>query len=423
MKKNRIHSNGNLASGSTISVSAQRGTSPRTILAIVSLSHAVNHLNGTAITVLISLVIAAEFGLSNTQVGLVAAATSFTAGFLQIAFSVLGRHYAMKLVLALANALMGFASAIAGFATNFYGLVTARMIWGIGSAAQHPVGASMISNHFEGKLRGRALGTHSSIAYLGNVAGPPLAFGIAAFVGWRGTLFVLAALTISMALPLILGIDEVSSVDRDHDFDQVDTRKSIMQAIKDRNIMLITLTQTVLVGGRGLGVQLVFIPILLTTEIGLDNATVGYFYVPIFLLGGFLGPLLYGWLSDRWGRKAVTTLVIILVGIFTYTLPLLRGPVILGAALFALGSFSLSITSLLQVYLAEVTNPAIRDIAFGLYFTMAFGFASVWLILIGLAIDLYGFATAFKLIAAFTIPAAILCLLVSPPKKQSRVIV
>ena len=78
------------------------------------------------------------------------------------------------MILGAGNCLLGLSVAAAGFASNFNHFFTARLIGGIGSSPQHPVGSSMLASHFSG-ARGRALAFHSTSGQFGSLAAPLLA--------------------------------------------------------------------------------------------------------------------------------------------------------------------------------------------------------------------------------------------------------
>jgi MFS family permease len=71
---------------------------------------------------------------------------------------------------------------------------------------------------------------------------------------------------------------------------------------------------------------------------------------------------------------------------------------------------------LLQAYLADEASPAMRDIAFGLYFALAFGVGSVWSAILGWMIDQFGFDAAFLTMAFSYIAAGLVLLLIREKK-------
>ena len=71
---------------------------------------------------------------------------------------------------------------------------------------------------------------------------------------------------------------------------------------------------------------------------------------------------------------------------------------------------------LLQAYLADTASPAMRDAAFGLYFSLAFGVGSIWSAILGWEIDHFGFGAAFVTMALSFLAAGGLLLLIHEKK-------
>ena len=86
------------------------------------------------------------------------------------------------------------------------------------------------------------------------------------------------------------------------------------------------------------------------------------------------------------------------------TLPLL------GLALFLLGMFAFTESSLIQVFLADSVAAPDRELVFGLYFAWVFTIGAPWTALIGAIVDRAGFAPAFALMGAAYLGAAALLL-------------
>ena len=62
----------------------------------------------------------------------------------------------------------------------------------------------------------------------------------------------------------------------------------------------------------------------------------------------------------------------------------------------------------LQAYLADRATGPMRDVAFSLYFTFAFGIGAFWAFVIGSVVATFGFAAAFGVMAASYVAAAAL---------------
>ena len=67
---------------------------------------------------------------------------------------------------------------------------------------------------------------------------------------------------------------------------------------------------------------------------------------------------------------------------------------------------------MLQAFLADRASGPIRDVAFSVYFTCAFGIGAVWAVVIGNVAASWGYPAAFIVMAASYLGAAALVALV-----------
>ena len=123
-------------------------------------------------------------------------------------------------------------------------------------------------------------------------------------------------------------------------------------------------------------------------------------------------PLVAGWLSDRIGRRPVIVGAYVggAVGFLTFVA---AGSSLVGLwiGLAIMGLFSFAESPQLQALLADAVPTALRDVAFALYFTLAFGIGSLWAALYGTIIDalgeIAGLPIVFVLMAVSFVAAAI----------------
>jgi MFS family permease len=146
--------------------------------------------------------------------------------------------------------------------------------------------------------------------------------------------------------------------------------------------------------------------------LGIDESTTAMLYA-LLLVGAVVGPLLAGWLSDRYGRRR--TLVayygLSTVGILAF-LAAGANLLLLVPLLLPFGTAVFSESPVLQAYLADRADGPIRDMAFAVYFTVAFGFGALWAFILGNVVDAFGYPAAFGIMAASYLGAAALLLAV-----------
>jgi len=178
------------------------------ILIILTLVYAMNHVD-RQIMVILSEPIKQEFGLSDTQLGLLT-------GFMFAAFyATLGIPFAAwadrgnrRNIIALALTIWSGMTALSGFAQNFWQLALARMGVGIGEAGGTPPATAMISDLFPPHRRAFALGVYTTGISLGILIGFILGGAIAAKYGWRMGFFVAGVPGLLLALILLLTVAE-----------------------------------------------------------------------------------------------------------------------------------------------------------------------------------------------------------------------
>jgi MFS family permease len=399
-------------------------------LTLVSAAHAVIH----AVAVLMPLIypfIQKEYNLSYTQIGLIVAIPNAVGGFLQIVFGLLSRYILRKVMLGVGSILVGVSTFMTGTITGYWSLMLWSLFSRIAGAPQHPVGSSYLSDRFGRKRHGYALAWHVAGGNIGTLAVPLIAGPLLGMWGWRPVLYLAALPGILIGIAILILVDEKGPLDRrvsqNESSRQKGTRqlatglKALMQPLQNRTLAIIMLVSIVAAGGRGLGNVTTYVPLYFENVLHFDSNVISVLFT-ILLLGSVLGPLLGGRLSDMVGRRfmllvfygcsALTTLFFLVVaspGMPFWLIPL---------ALILMGFAVYAESPLLQAYLADEASPAIRDIAFGLYFALAFGVGSVWSAILGWMIDQFGFDAAFLTMAFSYVAAGLLLLLIREKKPE-----
>jgi FSR family fosmidomycin resistance protein-like MFS transporter len=179
-----------------------------------------------------------------------------------------------------------------------------------------------------------------------------------------------------------------------------------------RDLRLILGASVIAAGGRGLDIVAPFMLLYLRGPLGISEGTTAVLYA-LLLVGAVVGPLLAGWLSDRFGRRR--TLVVYYLLSFLGVLAFLAAGsnlVLLVPLLLPFGTAVFSESPVLQAFLADRASGPTRDVAFSVYFTVAFGIGAFWAFVIGNVAASWGYPVAFALMAASYLGAAVLVQLV-----------
>ena len=133
-------------------------------------------LDNTVLNVALRILADPELGLGASQGQLEWAINSYTLVFagLLFSFGILGDRWGRKRMLLVGLALFGVSSLASAYAQTAGQLIGARALMGLGGAAILPVTLSIISNVFEPRERGRAIGVWAGAVGLAVAIGPIL---------------------------------------------------------------------------------------------------------------------------------------------------------------------------------------------------------------------------------------------------------
>jgi MFS family permease len=395
-----------------------RVTHPRVTLALLALGHAVIHAQ-SALMPLIYPIVIFEFDLDAQDIGLFIAVTTAVGGTMQLTYGFLTRYVARPALVAGGQVIFGTGLIVAGLAQSVVQLLGAISVARIGASPQHPVGNALLSDAFPEQRRGFAISTHISGGNVGTLLAPFVGAALLAAVGWQMTLALFGVPALAVGLLIALKIREDGRAYRAAARDAGTVRAQIREVIGRRDLRLILGAALIAAGGRGLDIVAPFMLLYLRGPLGIDEETTNWLYA-LLLVGAVVGPLLAGWLSDRVGRRRtlVTYYLLSAVGILAF-LAAGANLWLLAPLLLPFGTAVFSESPVLQAYLADRASGPIRDVAFSVYFTFAFGIGAFWAFVIGSVVATWGYPAAFGLMAASYLAAA-LFLVAVPPQRPTR---
>ncbi len=162
------------------------------ILAVLVVSLLVVVLDNTVLNVALRTIADPKHGLGATQSDLEWAINSYTLVFAGLLFTagVLADRFGRRLILIGGLALFGIASLASSYAETPDQLIWARALMGVGGAAVMPATLSIISNVFDPRERGRAIGVWAGSVGLAVAVGP-LVGGFLLEHFWWGSVFLI----------------------------------------------------------------------------------------------------------------------------------------------------------------------------------------------------------------------------------------
>lgn len=380
---------------------------PGLALALLAVAHAAIHAQ-SALMPLVYPIVIDEFQLDARDIGTFIAITTAVGGAMQLAYGFLTRIVARPRLLAGGQLLFGASLMVAGLAQSIGQLLGAISVARIGASPQHPVGNALLSDAYPEERRGFAISAHISGGNIGTILVPFIGGALLLAVGWQATLVLFGI------PPLLIGLLIAFFVREDHAAYRARARSSgsvvaqVREVVGRRDLRLILLASLVAAGGRGLDIVAPFLVLYLAGPLGFDDRTVGLLYA-LLLVGAVVGPILAGILSDRFGRRPTLIAYYLLsaAGIVAFALAG-ANLLVLVPLLLPFGTAVFSESPVLQAFLADRASGPIRDVAFAVYFTFAFGIGALWAFVIGQVVGTWGFVAAFGVMAASYLAAAAL---------------
>jgi len=401
----------------TISQASAKRTA---IFSIVCSAHFINHFQSAMLGVIYPLMMK-ELGMTYIAIASLAAVYNTLGSVFQAAYGFVVPYVRRGVILGVGNCVLGLSVAAAGFASNFNHFFTARLIGGIGSSPQHPVGSSMLASHF-GAARGRTLAFHSTAGQVGSLLAPLLAALMVNYIGWRSVFWLVGSCATIIGIICFVFRDTLRSASLEQQKSRLtplgwDAYKA---CFKDKNILLVSLVFMAGAAGRGQDINEVYIIPHFVRDFNI-SITYGAFLFTFIQVGSLIGPFVWGWISDRFDRKLVIQASLLMSALCTLWLAwqqhistgLFVNLVIYGAAVT-------SRQTLTQALLADLVGEELFDAAFSLYYFIGFVSIPFWTLITGGVMTHYGFGPAFTVISTSYLLAMSLLVLLRTPAKTQR---
>jgi MFS family permease len=314
-------------------------TQPHRWFAVLWLIYLIDYADRFAISVVLTP-IQQEFGLNDSQLGMLSGALFFGLAVLAIPSGIAIDRFSRKYMISLMTTVWSAATYVTGIVTSFSGLLLARMFVGAGEAGYNPAGYALIAAWYPKRLHGTMVGLFNTAQPLGIAVGMVVAGFIAEHYGWRVVFGVLAIPGLVLAAVMLFAPDyKVQKADPEVDQgNDKAVRPGLGEALRfiyrNRTLKLIYLAQVPIT--FWIMSMNIWFPTLLVRHFGMSLSDAGLIMLVPCLVAA-LGAIFGGWLSDRVARnnpKARVTICIIFV---------LIGLVLMGPGMIALTADAISI--------------------------------------------------------------------------------
>ena len=395
---------------------------PNRTLWLLSAAHSVNHAQA-ALLPLVYIALITEFHVSVAAIAFLTAIGNLASGLIQLSYAAVTRFVSRRVILTIGQLVFGGGMAAQALAGTFLPFSVANILSRIGGSPQHPVGNGLLAEQFPPQRQGFAISAHIAGGNVGTVLVPLIGAALIVGIGWRWTVVAFGLPAMVIAVLFFLLVRETGA-DRAAARAYGSLRSAMSTVLRDRNLLLVYLSAAAGGGARGLGVLNIFVPLYLHLVVRLDDATVALMYA-VLVIGSVPGPVVAGWLSDRFGRKQLILAAYAggIVGLLAFVLAG-NNVGLLWLAIVLMSIFNFVESPQLQALLSDLSPPALRDASFAVYFTLAFGVGSLWVALYGTVVSLFGDTSGlpltFWLMALAFLVASLIVLPIRMPARATK---
>ena len=369
-------------------------------MTVLSAGHLFTDVNQGAIAALLPFLVS-ERALSLAAAGALILASTISSSLVQPLFGVFSDNRPIPVLMPLGVLLAGLGMALAGVAPSYSLIFLCVVVSGIGVAAFHPESARF-ANYVSGARRARGMSFFSVGGNAGFAIGPVLTTPLVLVFGLPGTLF-LALPAAVMAAVLFYEIPRLLSfkpekVERDGEEPVAAPEHwgpfaSMVGIVAVRSFVYFGLIAFVAS----------YYERVLDVSPALGNAA-----LTVMLASGAVGTLIMGPLADRFGRRAIVGISMLLLPPLIYGFTL-SGPFV-GMALLALVGAATVGTFGITVVMGQEYLPGRIGLAAGVTMGLSIGLGGVGAPLLGFLADRAGLPVTMLVIAALPVLGLLLAL-------------
>jgi FSR family fosmidomycin resistance protein-like MFS transporter len=356
----------------------------------ISAAHAVHDTYTAFLSPLLPAFIA-NLALSKTEAGLLSV---FMQGpsLLQPFIGHLADRVSLRYFVILAPTVTGVVMSLLGVAPGYGVLALLLMVAGLSSASLHAV-APVIAGNLSGRSLGRGMGFWMVGGELGRTLGPIVIVSAVGLLGLEGTPWLMIGGFLASAA-LYVRLKDVPT-------QPANAGQGLpwRRALRSMGPLLLPLAGIIVARLFLIRSLTTFLPTFLSEE-GADLWFAGA-SLSLLEIGGVVGALLGGAMSDRLGRRLILFISMLTAPLLMFAFLTLDGWLQF-SLLLVIGFVALSVTPVIMALVQE-SFPENRALANGVYMALSFVLGSVVVVTLGAMGDLFGLRLAFTASAVITL--------------------
>lgn len=296
---------------------------PIVVVVVLALVSAMANASASLLSACLPM-IKAEFGLSDSQLGLLTGyASAVTFALLAFPISAWAARWGNSRVLGACLVIYSAANALTAACGTFWHLLLARFASGFGPAAEGPLGQAIVSDHYPPERRPGALAIYTLGFFAGVTGGLVVGGHLAARVGWRQAFLIFAGVGIAVAvLQMLVARDKVQATP---DAGVADGQSSNWSGLRElaRNPVYLHVTLGVAWSSFATFGLIQWMPSFYNRQFNLAPEDAAALFGGIYAAGALAGVLLGGVIGNRMGGARSTRLLSFCMLTFALTFPLI----------------------------------------------------------------------------------------------------
>ena len=272
-----------------------------TAIWLIGAGHLVSHFYHMVLPMMFPFIVK-DLGVSVTEIAFSMTLYFVSTAIVQVPIGLLVDRVGARLILIAGMVLMGLAMVVAGLVPNYYVILAAAFVAGIGNAVFHPADFSILSASVRESHHGRAFASHTFGGSIGYAAAPAILVPLGAAFGWQFAVIFSGFLGIGMAVVIALFGKTLC----DENVLTGDAQENAKEPPKKANWRIMLTRPLILfflfyVATSASGTGMTSFAILALPLVYDVTPEIAGIFVTCFLTAAIVGSLPGGWLAD-WAR-------------------------------------------------------------------------------------------------------------------------
>lgn len=366
-------------------------------IGVLTVSHMLNDLYSNYLPQMLPFLMASLHGFTITKAAILTASFTITSSIVQPVFGYFVDNTGRRWLVHVGTLWMALMLSLTGIVGSYWMLVLLASLAGLGTAAFHPQAASMM-NVLSGKHKAVLFSIFVAFGNIGFALGPLLLVPLFQAYGLRATLFtIIPGILVTVLLVFFAPHIQISTK-------AIPSFRTVLASIRAASRQLVPIVAVIAVRSLTYTGMLTLLP-LYFAEKQLTKIAASHL-VTIMLFSGAIGGVVGGFVSDRYGRKPLIVVSLMISTPFFFAFLATQG--ILSTIFLALAGASILASFSVTVVAAQEAIPENKALAAGISMGLAGGLGGLAVIFIGRLGDVWGLSQAVFLLFSLPVVAGLI---------------